>query len=336
MKKSILIFIENNGESIQDVSLELLSKGNELKKKLNTELHAAIIGDNNTEFYGKLYAFGVDIIYSVNDGEFKEFKTLTYTKAMLKIIKESNPQIILYGATNIGRDLAPRIASSLKCGLTADCTDLRIGDFEYMKKTWRNLLYQIRPAWGGNIIATIVNPEMHPQMATVREGVMHMIEPDYSLKGKVVEVSVKLSDEEKKITILKKIIKEKTVDLKGANIIVSGGAGMGSKGNFSKMFEFAKLIKAEVGASRAAVDFGFISKDHQVGQTGTVVKPRVYFAFGISGAVQHRVGMENSGTIIAINSDPDAPIFDIAHIKIVGDINTILPLMIKTYKEMGK
>lgn len=213
---------------------------------------------------------------------------------------------------------------------------MQIGDFEYMKKKWENLLYQIRPAWGGNIIATIVNPEMHPQMATVREGVMHLIEPDYSRKGEVVELTLDESPEDEKVKILDRILKEKTVDLKGADIIVAGGAGVGSKGNFQKLFDFAKLIKAEVGATRAAVDAGYIGKDHQIGQTGTVVKPKVYFAFGISGAVQHRVGMEQSGTIIAVNTDPEAPIFDIAHVRIVGDLNEVLPMMIKMYKELGK
>ncbi len=334
--KSVLIYIETDNDKIRDVSLELLSKGNELKEKLDTELHAALIGNKNEKHFNDLFAYGADKIFSVNGERFSPYRTLSHTNGMLEIIKLSNPQIILYGATNIGRDLAPRIASTLRCGLTADCTDLKIGDFEYMKKKWKNLLYQIRPAWGGNIIATIVNPEMHPQMATVREGVMHLIKPDYSKKGEIVNVNVPESSEEEKLKVLERELKEKTVDLKGADIIVAGGAGVGSKENFQKLFDFAKLIKAEIGASRAAVDSGFIGKEHQIGQTGTVVKPKVYFAFGISGAVQHRVGMEQSGTIIAVNNDPEAPIFDIAHMKIVGDLNEVLPMMIKMYKKLGK
>lgn len=334
--KSVLVYIETDNDKIRSVSLELLSKGNELKEKLNTELHAAIIGKDNDRFFKELFAFGADKVFSVKGDKYSPYRTIPHTRGMLEIIKKSDPQIILYGATNIGRDLAPRIASTLRCGLTADCTDLQIGDFEYMKKKWKNLLYQIRPAWGGNIIATIVNPEMHPQMATVREGVMHLIEPDYSRKGEVVELTLDESPEDEKVKILDRILKEKTVDLKGADIIVAGGAGVGSKGNFQKLFDFAKLIKAEVGATRAAVDAGYIGKDHQIGQTGTVVKPKVYFAFGISGAVQHRVGMEQSGTIIAVNTDPEAPIFDIAHVRIVGDLNEVLPMMIKMYKELGK
>jgi electron transfer flavoprotein alpha subunit len=257
---------------------------------------------------------------------------------MIQVVSEKKPQIVLYGASTEGRDIAPRVASSLKVGLTADCTDLQIGDHTQKETAatkggeYKEILYQIRPAFGGNIIATIVCPEKKPQMATVREGVMRMGEPDASRKAETVRISANLGKEDFPSEIIDRIIEAKTVNLKGAQIIVSGGMGVGSRDNFALIRELAQTLGAEVGASRAAVDQGFIGKEHQVGQTGTTVRPKLYIACGISGAIQHRAGMDNSSRIIAINSDPEAPIFGIAHYGIVGDLNEVIPRMIKAYK----
>jgi electron transfer flavoprotein alpha subunit len=239
---------------------------------------------------------------------------------------------VLYGATTEGRDLAPRVASCLKVGLTADCTDLRIGDHTQKDTEYKNILYQIRPAFGGNIIATIVSPEKKPQMATVREGVMRMGRSDPSRKAEMVRLDIRLEAEDFPTEILDRVLEEKTVNLKGAPIIVSGGIGVGSKENFALIRDLAETLGGEVGASRAAVDAGFIGKEHQVGQTGVTVRPKLYIACGISGAIQHRAGMDASARIIAINSDPEAPIFSIAHYGIVGDLNKVIPRMIKAYK----
>lgn len=251
---------------------------------------------------------------------------------MNDLIAEVKPQIALYGATTTGRDLAPRIASHLKVGLTADCTDLQIGDHTQRGTEYTDILYQIRPAFGGNIIATIVSPEKKPQMATVREGVMRLEEPDTSRKGTVTEVAANVEDVDFLTEIIARFKEEKAVNLKGAQIIVSGGQGVGSKENFKFIYDLADAIGAEVGASRAAVDSGFISKDHQVGQTGTTVRPMLYIACGISGSIQHRAGMDESSRIIAINTDPEAPMFDIAHYGIVGDLKDVIPKFIKAYK----
>jgi electron transfer flavoprotein alpha subunit len=239
---------------------------------------------------------------------------------------------VLYGATPLGRDLAPRVASSLKTGLTADCTDLQIGTYESGGRLYQHKLLQIRPAWGGNIIATIVSPDVLPEMATVREGVMHVPEPEEGRTGVLVEVPVTLDSEGEAVKVLERHTQPRRVDLKAANIIISGGYGMATKDNFRLVHELAEVLGAAVGASRAAVDAGFIHQDHQVGQTGTTVRPKLYVACGISGAVQHRAGMEESAKILAINRDPSAPIFGVAHYGIVGDCREVIPRMIKALK----
>ena len=281
-----------------------------------------------------LTGYGCDTVYVADAPELEYYTTLPYTKVYTDVISERKPEIVLYGATPTGRDLAPRIASQLRAGLTADCTDLQIGDHTdpSSKTTFKNLLLQIRPAFGGNIIATIVCPHARPQMATVREGVMRLSQPDPERQGEVIRVPVNLSEELQVTRILAREKEEKKVNLKGARVIVSGGAGVGSAENFKLIRDLAHVLGAEVGASRAAVDGGFIDHDHQVGQTGTTVRPKLYIACGISGAVQHRAGMSESGRIIAINSDPNAPIFGIAHYGIVGDLNEVLPKMIKAYR----
>ena len=291
-----------------------------------------LIGDGIKSKASSLLPFGVDEIFVIEDKRLKNYTPVPYTKILVDIIKKQSPQIVLYGATTTGRDLGPRIASNLKVGLTADCTDLQIGDYTSRDKEYTDILYQIRPAFGGNIVATIVAPEKKPQMATVREGVMKVGTPDTTHKGKITSVPFSFSDNDFPSEIIKRIHEEKLVDLKGSQIIVSGGAGVGSKENFALIADLAHALGGVVGASRAAVDAGYISKDHQVGQTGTTVRPKLYIACGISGAIQHRAGMSESARIIAINTDSEAPIFQIAHYGIVGDLNDVIPKFIKAFR----
>jgi electron transfer flavoprotein alpha subunit len=266
------------------------------------------------------------------------YRTLPYCRVITSLVRQWKPYIFLIGATPVGRDLAPRIASSLKVGLTADCTDLQIGDYTAKKEniTYKDLLYQVRPAFGGNIIATIVNPKTRPQMATVREGVMRRREPDIKRVGRIEKVSVAFEPEDFALRILSRETREPMVKLKDAAVIVAAGAGVDSSEEIELVRELANVLGGEVGASRAAVDAGFIPREHQIGQTGSTVRPRLYIAAGISGAIQHRAGMDQSSKIIAINTDPNAPIFQIAHYKIVGDVAEVLPLLIKSLREKAK
>ncbi|MEW5693390.1 MAG: electron transfer flavoprotein subunit alpha/FixB family protein [Candidatus Hydrogenedentota bacterium] len=334
----VWVFAEQENNKIKEVSIELLGKGKELANKLGSKLCSFIFGHKIDNLVLELIQYGCDKVYVLDRPELEVYMTLPYARAAIKIIKEYKPEIVLYGATIIGRDLAPRIASNLRAGLTADCTDLQIGDYEdkIENKVYTDLLYQIRPAFGGNIIATIVNPMNFPQMATVREGVMKMPLKDTERGGEIIEVKVELPKEDFIIEILKREQKPKKVNLKNAGIIVSGGMGVGSKENFKIIFDLAHTLGGEVAGSRAAVDAGFIERERQVGQTGTTVRPRVYIAVGISGAVQHRAGMSESGKIIAINKDPNASIFSIAHYGIIGDLNEIVPKLIKIYKEESR
>jgi electron transfer flavoprotein alpha subunit len=254
---------------------------------------------------------------------------------LVTLIEKHEPQIVLYGATHLGRDLAPRVASAVRAGMTADCTDLQVKDVTEprSKEVHEKLLLQIRPAFGGNIVATIVNYDMWPQMATVREGVMPMLDPDQSRTGEVIREDVEITASDMPLKLIERHVEERKVNLKGARVIVAGGGGIGSKDGFHLVHELAGVMGGAVGASRAAVDSGYISKDHQVGQTGTTVRPALYVACGISGAVQHRAGMEESAKIIAVNTDPDAPIFSVANYGIVGDVKNVIPLMIKALRE---
>jgi electron transfer flavoprotein alpha subunit len=331
-ENSVMEYIQQNEGKAAEVSLELVSKARELADKLGVTVSAAIFGESMNGEIARLGSLGVDKVYLMEDSRLKYYTPVPYSKLMIQVITEQKPQIVLYGATTEGRDLAPRVASHLRVGLTADCTDLQIGDHIQKETEYKNILYQIRPAFGGNIIATIVSPEKKPQMATVREGVMRMAQPNPSRKAETVRVNAVLGPEDFPSEIISRVLEEKTVNLKGAQIIVAGGMGVGSKDNFALIRELAQTLGAEVGASRAAVDQGFIGKEHQVGQTGTTVRPKLYIACGISGAIQHRAGMDSSARIIAINSDPEAPIFGIAHYGIVGDLNEVIPLMIKAYK----
>jgi len=252
-------------------------------------------------------------------------------------VRKHKPEVVLYGASVIGRDLAPRVASELMTGLTADCTDLRIGNYaeNKTKRLHEKILYQIRPAFGGNIIATIVSPNHRPQMATVREGVVPMPEEATGRNGRLVRETVSFSPDEIAVEVLERYREPKEVDLKSARIIVAGGMGVGSGEGFELIRELADVLGGAVGASRAAVDAGFISKAHQVGQTGTTVRPVLYVACGISGSVQHRAGMQESANIVAVNTDPCAPIFQIAHYAVCGDLNVVIPMMIDSYKSRG-
>jgi len=332
---SVMVFIQQDDGKVAEVSIELLSKARDLADQLKTTVTGALIGSGVNEEALKLIPYGVDEILLIDDKRLKHYTPMPYTKIMVEVIKKLKPQIALYGATSTGRDLGPRIASNLKVGLTADCTSLEIGDYSSKGEDFSNILYQIRPAFGGNIIATIVSPEKKPQMATVREGVMKIGSPDSAYKGKVTVFDVKLSDSDFPSVVIKKIQEEKLVDLKGAQVIVSGGVGVGSKEDFDLIVQLAHVLGAEVGASRAAVDAGYVSKEHQVGQTGTTVRPKLYIACGISGSVQHRAGMDESARIIAINTDHEAPIFQIAHYGIVGDLKDIIPKFIKAFKAKG-
>ena len=327
-----MVFIQQDDGIVADVSLELVCKARELADQLGVKVSAVLAGDKLEAEAKKVITYGVDELFLVEDARLAHYTPVPYTKVVKGIIEAQKPQIVLYGATTTGRDLGPRIASNLKVGLTADCTDLQIGDHKIRDTVFTNILYQIRPAFGGNIIATIVSPEKTPQMATVREGVMKMTEPNADYKGKITPVSVKLDNADFMTEIIKRVREEKSVNLKGAQIIVSGGIGVETKENFDLIIELAHVLGGEVGASRAAVDAGLVSKEHQVGQTGTTVRPRLYIACGISGSIQHRAGMAESSKIIAINTDPDAPIFGIAHYGIVGDLNEVIPQFIKAFK----
>ncbi|GHV25381.1 electron transfer flavoprotein subunit alpha [Spirochaetia bacterium] len=329
---SVMVYIQQDSGKLAEVSLELVSKARELADKLGVGVSAALFGEKVAQEVARLASLGADTVYLYEQPQLKHYTPIPYTKLMIQVIADYKPQIVLYGATTTGRDLAPRVASYLKVGLTADCTDLQIGDHKQGEKEYKNILYQIRPAFGGNIIATIVCPEKKPQMSTVREGVMRMNIPDTSRKATIVKVPASLGSADFPSEIIDRVLEEKTVNLKGANIIVSGGFGVGSREKFQLIRDLAETIGAEVGASRAAVDAGFIGKDHQVGQTGTTVRPKLYIACGISGAIQHRAGMDGSARIIAINTDPEAPILSIAQYGIVGDLFDVIPRMIKAYK----
>ena len=331
---NVWVFIEQEGGKIADVSLELVCKARELADELGVKVEALLLGDNLSGCTDTLISYGCDTVFLAEDPRLEPFTVLPYARVIMDLILEHKPNILMFGATLKGRELAPRIASEKRCGLTADCTELKIDDFEdkVNKKSYTNKLMQIRPAFGGNIIATIVNTWDDPQMVTVREGVMKMSAPDTSRKGEVIRVTPKLTDVDTVVKVLERVRADQEVDLKGAQIIVAGGYGVGSKENFQLLKDLADALGGEFAASRAAVDAGWVEHARQVGQTGVTVRPRLYIACGISGAIQHTAGMKDSKKIIAINNDPDAPIFSIAHYAICGDLNTVIPQMIKAFK----
>jgi electron transfer flavoprotein alpha subunit len=337
---NIIIYIEAEGGKISDVSLELLTKGRSLAKELSCKLEALLIGDKVEHLTPELLSYGAETVYLAQDKRLEYYLTLPYAAITVDILKREKPQIALFGATSAGRDLAPRVSSALVSGLTADCTSLEIGDHKEAKsgKEYSNLLYQIRPAFGGNIIATIINPDCRPQMATVREGVMKKEPLPTPVKGEIVHIdtSAIIKNEDFVVEIIERHIEERKIDIKGSPVIIAGGFGVGSKENFNLLYELASVLGAEVGASRAAVDAGFAEPARQIGQTGITVRPKLYIAAGISGQIQHTAGMDQSAMIISINSDPNAPIHQIADYAIIGDINEIIPRMIKSYKLNSK
>jgi electron transfer flavoprotein alpha subunit len=337
-ERNVWIFIEQEGGQIAEISLELLAKGQELAQTLGSQVWALLCGHEIGDLAESVIHHGADHVLVVDHPELELYRTLPYTRVITDLVQERQPYIFLLGASPVGRDLAPRVASAVKAGLTADCTDLQIGEYTAKKenKVYKDLLYQIRPAFGGNVIATIVNPKTRPQMATVREGVMRRHEPDLTRKGSIENIRAVFQPQDFALQVLSREMREPTVRLKDAPVIVAGGAGVESQEEFDLVRELANVIGGEVGASRAAVDAGYVSREHQIGQTGTTVRPRLYIAAGISGAIQHRAGMDKSNKIIAINTDPNAPIFQVAHYKIVGDLGEVLPLLIRALRERVK
>lgn len=339
---NIFVYCEITEEGlIADVSLELISKGRKLADDLSCQLEAIVIGSNVEKLEETLYPYGVDVINYANDERLSPYQTLPHFSIVTKLLKEKEAQICLFGATSVGRDLAPRISSLLGCGLTADCTSLEIGSHEDKKagKVYDKLLYQIRPAFGGNIIATIINPETRPQMATVREGVMKKEIYSETHKGclNILDVEKYVEENDFCVKILTREIEAQKINIKNAQIVVIGGYGMASgKDGFKLIHDLAKVLGGEVGATRAAVDAGMTEHERQVGQTGVTIRPKLCIACGVSGAVQHRAGMDQSSKIISINTDPKAPINSIADYTIIGDAFEIIPKLIKYYKANTK
>ena len=336
--RDVWVFIEQTDGQIAEVSLELLAKAGELAEILESQVWGLLFGHHVNGLAEEIIHFGADRVLVADHPELAMYRTLPYCRIVVNLIEKHNPDIFLIGATPVGRDLAPRVASSAQVGLTADCTDLQIGDYQSRKekKIYKDLLYQIRPAFGGNIIATIVNPQTKPQMATVREGVMQANRPDDTRKGEIEQIEPAFEPGDCALKVLSRELRQPSVRLKDAPVIVAGGGGIDDPKDFQLIEELAHILGGEVGASRAAVDAGFVSREHQIGQTGATVRPRLYIAAGISGAIQHRSGMDDSNKIIAINTDPDAPIFQVAHYKIVGDLGEVLPLLIQALREKAR
>ncbi|MCX4258426.1 MAG: electron transfer flavoprotein subunit alpha/FixB family protein [Muribaculaceae bacterium] len=339
-KNNLIVYCEFDDGHVADVSLELLTKGRQLADRLGVKLEALVIGDKLEGVENQLFPYGADTVYKVEDPRLFPYTSNPHAAILINLFKEIKPQICLMGATCIGRDLGPRVSSCLHSGLTADCTSLEIGDHKDPKtgKEYTDLLYQIRPAFGGNIVATIVNPDCRPQMATVREGVMKKEIYNADHKGEVVNLDPKkyVSDTDFVVEIIDRHIEKSKINIKNAPIIVAGGYGVGSKENFQLLHDLAATLGAEVGASRAAVDAGFTEHDRQIGQTGVTVRPKLYIACGISGQIQHIAGMQESAMIISINNDHDAPINSIADYVITGNLEEVLPKLIKFYKKNSK
>ncbi|MCF6270401.1 MAG: electron transfer flavoprotein subunit alpha/FixB family protein [Melioribacteraceae bacterium] len=334
--KEVWVFVEQHDGKAADVSLELLSKGRKLADRLSGVLKAVVLGCNVRNIAEETFKYGADSAILIDHPALEKYRPLPYSRMLNKLVNESKPRIVLFGATVVGRGLAPRVASNTVSGLTADCTELQIEDVTYLKKDYKDLLLQIRPAFGGNIIATIITPDNPVQMATVREGVMemHEVETPNSINIETVDYIEDTTDD--LVKIIEQYREESKVNLKGAPIIVAGGYGLGTKENFKLIHNLADAVGGEVAGSRAAVDAGFVDHDRQVGQTGITVRPKLIFSIGISGAIQHRAGMQEANKIIAINTDPDAPIFDIAHYGIVGKAEEVIPNFIDLYKHKLK
>jgi electron transfer flavoprotein alpha subunit len=313
---------------IKKVSFELLSEGRKLANELKQDLCAVVLADKNKNYEKILGEYGADKVYLIENKEFVEYNTDIYSAAIISLINKHKPSVMLFGASIKGRDLAPRVASALYVGLTADCTGLSIRD---------GLLIQSRPAFGGNIMADIISPNSRPQMATVRPNVMKIAEPNLGKIAILIREDIKLDKNMRRVKVIERHIEDSkdSIKIENAEIIISGGRGLKTKEKFKLIEELAGLLSGCVGASRAAVDLGFIEKKHQVGQSGTTVTPKLYMAFGISGAIQHIVGMKTSDVIIAVNKDPNAMIFSVAKYAIVGDAHQILPKLIEAFKNKG-
>lgn len=328
--KGVLVFLEQREGVLQKVSLELVGKGREIADKLGEKLMAVVVGDNVKSIAEEILHYGVDEAYYVQNEVLEHYLTEPYTKSMKAAVDELKPSVMFIGATTIGRDLGPRLAARIHTGLTADCTSLDIDE------ETKDLL-MTRPAFGGNIMATIICTEFRPQMSTVRPGVMIAPERREEAKGEVKEIQVELSKDDMHMEVLEvKKEDKKKINVEEANVLVSAGRGMGGKENMDVLFDLAETLKGEVSSSRAVVDSGWLEKDRQVGQTGKTVRPGLYLACGISGAIQHLAGMEESDLIVAINKNPEAPIFEAADLGIVGDVHKILPLLNEELKKQGE
>lgn len=321
--EGIWVFAEQRGGELLEVALELVGQASRMAKEIDTEVSAVLLGHNVKELAQELITYGADNVILVDKPELEHYTTDGYTKVIDQLIKEFKPEIMLIGATNIGRDLGPRISARVHTGLTADCTRLEM-DLENRR------ILQTRPAFGGNLMATIICPNHRPQMSTVRPGVMEKNEADEAREGNIIEPEVEISEDDILAKVIEVVKEEKQqVDIGAADIIVAGGRGLGDKESFEILQQLADKLGGEVGSSRAAVDSGWIDSSHQVGQTGTTVRPTLYIACGISGAIQHLAGMQDSDLIVAINNDPDAPIFKIADYGIVGDVHDVVPELIE-------
>ena len=336
--KGVYVFAQQVDNEINNIAFELIGKGKDLANALGTDVTAVLVGSNVKNLADELGEYGADRVIVVDDPELKEYRTEPYAHALASVIKKYKPDVFLVGATAIGRDLGPRVSARIHTGLTADCTQLEIGEFPINpipgKEQLHNQLLMTRPAFGGNTIATIACPEFRPQMATVRPGVMQKLPKEAGRKAVIEEFNPGFTPDNKYVEILEVVKAVNDVaDIMDAKILVSGGRGVGSAENFKLLDDLAEAIGGTVSCSRAVVDAGWKSKDLQVGQTGKTVRPNVYFAIGISGAIQHLAGMEESDLIIAINKDETAPIFDVADYGIVGDLNKIVPMLTEKIKE---
>lgn len=327
--KNIFVFVEQREGKIQNVGLELLGKARELADDLGQEVYAMFLGHNIKNQAQELISYGADKVLLVEDESLAVYTTEPYTQAITQMINEQKPSIVLIGSTTIGRDLGPRVSARVNTGLTADCTKLEINEED--KELWST-----RPAFGGNLMATIVCPNHRPQMSTVRPGVMQRMAKDSNRKGEVLDYKVSFNRDKFKVKVLETVKKEANIDITEAKILVSGGRGVGNKEGFKKLEALAEVLKGEVSSSRAMVDAGVIDHERQVGQTGKTVRPNLYLACGISGAIQHVAGMESSEFIVAINKDKYAPIMQLADLGIVGDLHKIVPMLTERIKQETK
>jgi electron transfer flavoprotein alpha subunit len=334
--KQVWVFVEQRDGKPADVSFELLCKGRKLAEQMSGSLTAVVLAKNGQDIARQTFQYGADQALMVQDPALEHYRTQPYARVLTTLVEQQRPRILLFGASIIGRDLGPRVASATRSGLTADCTELVVSDVDYLKTRFEKLLLQIRPAFGGNIIATIISPDTVTQMATVREGVMELRPLETPKRQRITEIPYVAEPTDELVEIIARHREESKVNLKGAAIICSGGYGLGSKENFRIVHELAQVLGGEVAGSRAAVDAGFVPHERQVGQTGTTVRPKLYIALGISGAIQHRAGMMESNKIVAVNTDPEAPIFEVAHYGIVGDALEVVPRLIRVYKQRLK